>query len=565
MKPLTRGRSGANRYQTSCEFAQAMSAKIPVLSIHAHIGAHLSEIMGMKYLLDGCAACDTDQMVYKLVRLLKVIWLLLRGSAWLVARIIRILHTLYRWGGFNPGGALGSARFATTWELFWSGVRRGRGPIVGRRGRYFLRFNKDGMITVFAPMGAGKGVGVVIPNLLDYRGSVLCTDIKGENRAITARRRSKFGKVYALDTTDPHQSDAFNPLDMIRVNTFHEKDDAEALAKLMIIPDGNGNHWDGKAEGMLTCLILHVLRLAPEQRTLCEVRTLSTLPPESFKELLRSIAREGPQAAAELAGSFLSMDGSEEFKSVISNTEKATRIWSLGSPAGAITSRSSFRLAELIDKTITIYLVVDEEKLSVYTGFLRVIVGCTINALTRAKDRPRPKRKVLLLLDEAASLGTLEPLERGVGYLRAYCTPLLVFQDMNQLRALYRRAGSFLANATCKVFFNVADLDGARFISEMIGQTTSLVHNQGISQNNIDLMRRQRSLGMSEAGRWLLDPSEVMRLPGNRSLVLFRNDILRHPVLASKVNYRAWRYLRWWGKFDTWPPKPTFSAGFGPR
>lgn len=65
----------------------------------------------------------------------------------------------------------------------------------------------------------------------------------------------------------------------------------------------------------------------------------------------------------------------------------------------------------------------DEEKLSVYGGFLRVMVGCVINTMTRAKDMPRPKHKVPLLLDEAAALGSLEPLERGLGYLRAYCTP----------------------------------------------------------------------------------------------------------------------------------------------
>jgi type IV secretion system protein VirD4 len=59
------------------------------------------------------------------------------------------------------------------------------------------------MIAVFAPMGAGKGVGVAIPNLLDYRGSIVCTNIKGENSAITRRRRLKYGKVRIMDTTDP--------------------------------------------------------------------------------------------------------------------------------------------------------------------------------------------------------------------------------------------------------------------------------------------------------------------------------------------------------------------------
>jgi type IV secretion system protein VirD4 len=95
-------------------------------------------------------------MVLKLLWLLRVIWLMARAMLWLTSRILKVLHSLHRWGGFSPGGALGSARFATDWELFWSGARRGSGPIVGRKGRSFLRFNKDGMITVFAPMGAGK-------------------------------------------------------------------------------------------------------------------------------------------------------------------------------------------------------------------------------------------------------------------------------------------------------------------------------------------------------------------------------------------------------------------------
>jgi type IV secretion system protein VirD4 len=483
---------------------------------------------------------------------LRVIWFVLFLLVRTAVGIGKLIYAFLCWRGWKLGDALGTARFATRWELLWSGVRRGNGPIVGRKGRSFLRFNKDGMITVFAPMGAGKGVGIVIPNLLDYRGSIVCTDIKGENSAITRRRREQMGVVRVLDSTSPETSDHFNPLDHIRVGSFHERDDAEALARLMIVPDDKSGHWDAKAEGLLACLILHVMRLEPEHRNLAQVRTLSTLPPESLKELLKSISTSGPRAAAEVAASFLSMDGSEEFRSVLSNAEKATRVWTAGGPAGEISRYSDLNLGNLVRQVKTIYLVVDEEKLDIYAGFLRVMVGSVINALTRAKNQPRPKAKVLLLLDEAAALGNLEPLERGIGYLRAYCTPLLVFQDMSQLRAIYQRAGSFLANATCKVFFNVADLDAARFVSEIIGQTTSLSHNAGRSHSNLDPIRQHHSLGQSETGRWLLDPSEVMRLPGRRAIVVYRSDILRYPVLASKVNYRSWWHLRWRGQFDSW-------------
>ncbi|AWO92420.1 type IV secretory system conjugative DNA transfer family protein [Bradyrhizobium diazoefficiens] len=490
-----------------------------------------------------------------MLRFLRILYILIRLLLRAAFGLGTIVYALLTWRDRHSVDALGTARFATWWELLRAGVRRGNGPIVGRIGRSFLRFNKDGMVTVFAPMGAGKGVGIVIPNLLSYKGSIVCTDIKGENRAITERQRRKMGRVRALDTLKPRCSDKFNPLDMVRTGTWHERDDAEALAKLMVMPDGSESHWDSKAEGMLACLILYTVRLEPGRRTLSQIRNFSTLPPESFKELLQTIGVDGPVTAAELAASFLAMESSEEFKSVLSNVEKATRVWSAGGPAAHVTSESTFNLSELVDQTTTLYLVVDEEKLSVYAGFLRVMVGCAINALTRAKGRKRPRHKVLLLLDEAAALGCLEPLERGVGYLRAYCTPMLIFQDMHQLKALYRRWGSFLANSTCKVFFNVADLEAARFVSEMLGQTTSVSRSEGTSQANTDLLRQQLSSGQSEAGRWLLDPSEVLRLPGKRSIVLYRSDILRFAVLAKKVNYRAWRNVHWWGKYDSWPRK----------
>ena len=48
---------------------------------------------------------------------------------------------------------------------------------------------------VYAPMGSGKGVGIVVPNLLDYPGSIVCTDPKGENLAVTGRWRATLGPV----------------------------------------------------------------------------------------------------------------------------------------------------------------------------------------------------------------------------------------------------------------------------------------------------------------------------------------------------------------------------------
>lgn len=66
-----------------------------------------------------------------------------------------------------------------------AGALSGNGLIVGKTGNHFIRDNNpEGSVLVFAPQGSGKGVGLVIPNLLNYPGTIICTDIKGENPAI---------------------------------------------------------------------------------------------------------------------------------------------------------------------------------------------------------------------------------------------------------------------------------------------------------------------------------------------------------------------------------------------
>ena len=51
-----------------------------------------------------------------------------------------------------------------------------------------------------APTRSGKGVSLIIPNLLQYRGSSIVIDPKGENAWITAPARRAMGqKVFILD------------------------------------------------------------------------------------------------------------------------------------------------------------------------------------------------------------------------------------------------------------------------------------------------------------------------------------------------------------------------------
>ncbi len=491
------------------------------------------------------------------------LWLvsaLLRGAWRALAFVVTLPVRLARRRA-SRRKAHGSARFARRWEQWWYGAIRGHGVLLGRGalGRA-LRFSSDGMVMVFAAMGAGKGLGVVIPSLLTYRGSMVVTDPKGENYAITRRRRAQFGKVWMLNPTDLAHSDRLNPLDTVRLGQPQEADDAEAVARLMVMPDGRDAHWDDKSVSLIKALILHVLHHEPPaSRCLSTVRRISTGSPEIFIAQLTAIARDSPSAAArEIVAGILttavSPDGelSGEFKSILSTAQKATEPWSATSPAGRLSASSTFRLADLLEGTGTLFLCVDEDLLEVYSRWLRVMVGCTLKTLTRAKAN-KPRRKVVLLLDEVAVLGRLDTLEKQSGLLRAYCTPVLIWQNLPQVAKIYGEdAKAFLANATARLFFGVNDNDTAEYVATMLGNTPAESGSSSTSTSARGWNRHSRSESQSDGGYWLLDAAEIQRLRVNKVILKLRD--CPYPVFGKRLDYR--KVWRWRGLWDRWDGPP---------
>ena len=189
-----------------------------------------------------------------------------------------------------PSHSHGSARWGRG-EL----LRGKRGLLLGRDGSRLLRLPGEGHVLTVAPTRAGKGVSAVIPNLLDHPGSVLVTDPKGENYAVTARRRQQLGQqVHAFDPFRVAGGKVqFNPLRLIDVAKDEALDDARLLAEMLVLPGarkrwaGDETFWNEEARGLLTGLILHVAASSDlAHRTLTHMREQLTLDPASFGDLL---------------------------------------------------------------------------------------------------------------------------------------------------------------------------------------------------------------------------------------------------------------------------------------
>ncbi len=111
----------------------------------------------------------------------------------------------------------GAARFAKESEIRRAGFRANDGIVLGKKGARFLTFGGSEHCIVEAPTRSGKGVGIVIPNLLSWQESVVVLDVKRENWDATAGFRKKYGQaVYLFNPTDPEGRTArYNPLGYI--------------------------------------------------------------------------------------------------------------------------------------------------------------------------------------------------------------------------------------------------------------------------------------------------------------------------------------------------------------
>lgn len=412
------------------------------------------------------------------------------------------------------------------------------------------------MLTV-APTGGGKGVGAVIPTLLEYPGSMVVLDIKGENYAVTARhRREVLGhEIHLIDPfgiTGGEASD-YNWLDRLDPASDDLISEAGELAEMLIVADGSGGnseHFNETAKTFLRGLLVHVATLPESERNMAHLRRLITGSMEDFALLLDAmIGNPAGDGLAERAAYSILNTPEKERGSILSTVRRHLDFLDDRRLSSSL-SRSGLDLNDLKRKPMTVYLVIPANRLKVSTAYVRAFIGQSLAAITATVAKP--DYKVVFLLDEFAQLGRMKSVEDAISLVRGYGAAFWLFvQDLSQLKAVYPKWQTFLANSA-KQFFGTDDFDTAKFISESLGKKTieyaTESHNAGMSMGQN--MSRNDGDGVSQqiAGRELLTPDEVMRLPSTSAIVLVRGEA---PYMVDRLNYL--RDPEYAGQFDANP------------
>lgn len=213
------------------------------------------------------------------------------GQLFSLLMIIAILVLVFRGRQWRPSlTAFGTARWATDSTLCNAGMLRGPGLLLGRTlgsGKPIWLADYCHTLLVGAT-GSGKGVSVILPQLLSYNGSLVAFDAKGDLFATSGRFRVGMGHRVIRLAPFNGGTDTLNPLDSIPRDSPLLVDRARAMAESLVVRQGTepDPHWNDKSVQVITCVLVFVLlRFKGEERSLNTVQEIA-----SDEQLLRAAA-----------------------------------------------------------------------------------------------------------------------------------------------------------------------------------------------------------------------------------------------------------------------------------
>ncbi len=433
----------------------------------------------------------------------------------------------------------GAARFAKESEIRRAGFRANDGIVLGKKGGKFLTFGGNEHCIVEAPTRSGKGIGIVIPNLLSWQESVVVLDVKRENWDATAGFRQKYGQaVYLFNPTDPEGRTArYNPLGYIdRSDPDQVVIELQKIATMLFVPPERGEpFWTDSARTAFVGVGAY-LAVTDQPFTIGAIYRLMTTGDTRgyFRRVLDDRSLDLSQGCRNALADFTS-GADNTFAGIVQTVTSKLSLW-LNPRVDAATEECDFDLRELRTKRISVYLGVSPDELDRVAPLYNLLFQQLVDLNVRDLPDETTPLKILVILDEFARIGRAQVIASAFSYVAGYGIRLLpVIQSRSQLRAVYGEhvANEIVANCGVEVAFTPKELRVANELSERIGY----IGQESITKSlTIHGVLANRSKSMSDQRRALLLPQELMQFPDNE-LLLLRGGI--PPIHGDKIRYYA--------------------------
>lgn len=420
----------------------------------------------------------------------------------------------------NPPPIHGSAAWAEQSEMDNADLLHdalptdGQGILLGQVAGKTLYWRGESHLLTIAPTRTGKGTMQIIPNLLQYKGSAVVLDPKGELATATADwRRENVGPVHIINPFELHPfgeaTAAINPLDYV-----HNAQDALKLAE-MVYPRTNDDRqkfFDNEAISFLAGAIEFTKRYAPpHRRNFGYIRDATSSHGEPMKRLITAMSNAVMPPSIRNAGLAVTSKNKEiSIPRLIDSLNQHLRTWDTEGLRRA-TAQSDFDFKHLKEQPATVYLVLPFEELTTYSTFVQMIFAMALEAMTA--NPTQPDIPVLFVLDEFLAL---EADDRFVNALRTHASAgarlWFFLQDLATLEQKFPTTHRSFMQAEVVSFFGTDDHYTAGTISTALDDTTVAYD---LPTSNPSINGGSASYSISEnvqlAARPLLKPNEVIR------------------------------------------------------
>ena len=435
----------------------------------------------------------------------------------------------------------GSARWATEQEIEKAALFDSHGVVLGKLddGRYLVH-NGPEHVEVTAPSRSQKGVSVVVPTLLTWRGSVLVHDIKGENWQLTAKHRAGMSYVLRFDPTS-FATARFNPLLEVRQGPQEVKD-VQNISTMLVDPDGKGkpDHWSKEGDNWLTALILHVLYAEPD-KSLAGVARFMSDPKRTLEQIIQHMLtcpHLGNDVHPVVAmGARDMLNKSENERSGVHSTAKSFFSLYKDPIVAAATSESDFTCADLMQAEFpaSLYLVSPPSDKDRLRPLMRLIIDTVLARLTEEFGGGDNKHKLLMLLDEFSSMGALRRVPNSAAYTAGYgIRYMLINQSVNQVIENYGASNTVFDSCHIHVWYAPNTGETAKRISDELGATTEVTQQKNYAGHRIAPWLGNIMVSDQETARPLMTPDEVRQLPSTDAIVMVAG---LPPIYAKKCPY----------------------------
>ncbi len=470
-------------------------------------------------------------------------WLYIASGAALVALLLPLVVF------FAPAkkSLFGDARFATKREIKKAGLLGEHGIIVGRLGDKYLTFGGEQHAIISAPTRSGKGVGIVIPNLLNWPDSVVVLDIKQENWSTTSGFRRKHGQACYLfnPAATDQRTHRYNPLAYINEDPNFRIDDTQKIAN-MLFPDQQGTDviWTATPRSLFLGVVLYLLETPGKLITLGQVLRETLTDGDGsvyFAKAINDRAAAGNPltgACVRALNSYISISSENTRAGVMTSFRSRLELW-MNPLVDAATSENDFDLRDVRKRRMSIYLGVTPDNLERLAPLLNLFFQQLIDLNTRELPNQNKALKYpcMLLMDEFTAIGKINVLSKGISYIAGYGLRMVpIIQSPAQLVEVYGKdaAQTFATNHALNIIFppKASETQTARDISEWLGYQT--VKGKSESRGKDIFTKRSRSENVSDQRRALLLPQEITGLGQDRELI-----VMEHvpPILAKRVLY----------------------------